>query len=77
MLVALACVGMFLPQATVSAGEQSGALEDAMQRAIDLMDNSIKLSGKIKGALAYPGFLMFMTVTMTIGIADVAGFFAN
>lgn len=52
----------------VSAGEQSGALEDAMQRAIDLMDNSIKLSGKIKGALAYPGFLMFMTVSMTIGI---------
>ena len=52
----------------VSAGEQSGALEDALQRAIDLMDNSIKLNGKIKGALAYPGFLMFMTVTMTIGI---------
>lgn len=52
----------------VSAGEQSGALEDALQRAIDLMDSSIKLNGKIKAALAYPGFLMFMTVTMTVGI---------
>ena len=52
----------------VSAGEQSGALEDALQRSIDLMDNSIKLNGKIKGALAYPGFLLFMTTVMTVGI---------
>ena len=52
----------------VAAGEQSGALDEALQRSIQLLDNQIVLGGKIRGALMYPGFLMFMTFVMTTGI---------
>jgi len=50
------------------AGEQAGNLDEALDRSIELLDNQIKLSGKIKGALAYPVFLLFMTAIMTTGI---------
>jgi type IV pilus assembly protein PilC len=52
----------------VAAGEQAGALDEALDRSIELLDNQIKLGGKIKAALTYPGFLMFMTAIMTTGI---------
>jgi len=52
----------------VAAGEQAGALDESLDRSIELLDNQIKLGGKIKGALTYPAFLMFMTVVMTTGI---------
>ena len=52
----------------VAAGEQAGALDEALNRSIELLDNQIKLGGKIKAALTYPGFLMFMTAIMTTGI---------
>lgn len=51
-----------------AAGEQSGALDEALQRSIQLLDNQITLGGKIKGAMMYPGFLLFMTFVMTTGI---------
>lgn len=50
------------------AGEQAGNLDEALDRSIELLDNQIKLGGKIKGALAYPVFLLFMTAVMTTGI---------
>ncbi|MDA1260513.1 MAG: type II secretion system F family protein [Planctomycetota bacterium] len=52
----------------LSAGEQAGNLDEALDRSIELLDNQIKLGGKIKGALAYPGFLLAMTGIMTTGI---------
>lgn len=52
----------------LSAGEQAGNLDEALDRSIELLDNQIKLGGKIKGALAYPGFLLAMTAIMTTGI---------
>lgn len=52
----------------IGAGEQSGALDESLQRSIELLDGQITLGGKIRGALMYPGFLMFMTVVMTTGI---------
>ena len=52
----------------VHAGEQAGALDESLERAIQLLDNQIRLGSKIKGALAYPGFLLFMTTVMTTGI---------
>lgn len=52
----------------LSAGEQAGNLDEALDRSIMLLDNQIKLGGKIKGALAYPGFLLLMTSIMTTGI---------
>lgn len=50
------------------AGEQAGNMDEALDRSIELLDNQIKLAGKIKGALAYPVFLLFMTAVMTTGI---------
>jgi len=50
------------------AGEQAGNMDEALDRAIELLDNQIKLGGKIKGALAYPVFLLIMTGVMTTGI---------
>jgi type II secretory pathway component PulF len=61
------CFPMYVVHLT-AAGEQSGALDEALQRSIQLLDNQIVLGGKIKGALMYPGFLMFMTFVMTTGI---------
>lgn len=52
----------------IAAGERAGALDDSLDRSIELLDKQIKLSGKIKGALAYPGFLLLMTAVMTAGI---------
>lgn len=52
----------------LSAGEQAGNLDEALDRSVELLDNQIKLGGKIKGALAYPCFLLFMTAVMTTGI---------
>lgn len=51
-----------------AAGEQSGALDEALQRSIKLLDSQIVLGGKIKGALMYPGFLLMTTFVMTTGI---------
>lgn len=52
----------------VAAGEQAGALDDALDRCVELLDKQIRLGGKIKGALAYPGFLVALTFVMTTGI---------
>lgn len=52
----------------LAAGEQAGALEDALGRAIELLDKQIRITSKVRGALAYPGFLIVMTVVMTTGI---------
>lgn len=52
----------------LAAGEQAGALDESLGRSIELLTNQIELGAKIKAALTYPGFLMFMTFTMTLGI---------
>jgi len=52
----------------LAAGEKAGALDESLARAAELLDRQIQLGGKIKGALAYPGFLLGMTVVMTTGI---------
>jgi len=52
----------------LAAGEKAGALDESLTRAAELLDRQIQLGGKIKGALAYPGFLLGMTVVMTTGI---------
>jgi type II secretory pathway component PulF len=35
---------------------------------VELLRKQIELAGKIRGALAYPGFLLCMTAAMTTGI---------
>ncbi|MCH2111796.1 MAG: type II secretion system F family protein [Planctomycetes bacterium] len=52
----------------LAAGERAGALDESLSRSAELLDKQIRLGGKIRGALAYPGFLLAMTAVMTLGI---------
>ncbi len=52
----------------IAAGEKSGALDEALRRAAEMKSRQIQMSGKIRGALAYPCFLLTLTVIMTVGI---------
>jgi type II secretory pathway component PulF len=52
----------------LAAGERAGALDEALERAVQLVRKQMALRGKIAGALAYPAFLLFFTATITTGI---------
>ena len=52
----------------LAAGERAGALDEALDRAVELVQKQMSLRGKIIGALAYPIFLLFFTTIITIGI---------
>ncbi|MDP6850146.1 MAG: type II secretion system F family protein [Planctomycetota bacterium] len=52
----------------LAAGERAGAMDESIGRAVELQEKQIKLTGKIRAALAYPSFLLGMTFVMTIGI---------
>jgi type IV pilus assembly protein PilC len=44
--------------ASLLAGEQSGALDDVLLRFVDYLRRSVGVSRKLRGALAYPAFLL-------------------
>ena len=48
----------------VSAGEQSGNLDEVLQRLAQYMDNMLRLMRKIRSALAYPAILVLVTVAV-------------
>jgi type IV pilus assembly protein PilC len=48
----------------VSAGEQSGNLDEVLQRLAQYMDNMLRLMRKIRSALTYPGILVLVTVAV-------------
>jgi type IV pilus assembly protein PilC len=48
----------------VSAGEQSGNLDDVLKRLAQYMDNLLRLMRKIRSALAYPAVLVLVTVAV-------------
>src|SRR5690349_2425552 len=50
--------------ASILAGERSGALDDVLSRYVTYMRRSVALRRKIRGALAYPSFLLFASVCM-------------
>jgi len=52
----------------LAAGERAGALDEALERAVELVRKQMSLRGKIIGALAYPCFLLFFTAAITTGI---------
>ena len=52
--------------ASILAGERSGALDDVLTRYVDYMRRSVGLRRKIRGALAYPAFLLFACLGMVI-----------
>ena len=52
--------------ASILAGEQSGALDSVLERFVTYLKRSVALSRKLRGALAYPAFLL---ITATLMVA--------
>lgn len=66
---AFASQGAMFPRiytASILAGERSGALDDVLSRYVSYMRRSVGLRRKIRGALAYPTFLLFACLGMVI-----------
>src|SRR5215475_10374021 len=49
---------------SIIAGERSGALDDVLSRYVTYMRRNVALRRKIRGALAYPMFLLFASACM-------------
>ncbi len=58
--------------ASILAGEKSGALDEVLSRYVDYLKRSVAVSRKLRGALAYPMFLLaaatFMVAFLTLYI---------
>ncbi len=50
--------------ASILAGEQSGALDDVLARFVTYLKRSVGVSRKLRGALAYPAFLLVAATMM-------------
>src|ERR1041385_6548565 len=64
---AFASQGSLFPRiytASILAGERSGALDDVLSRYVTYMRRNVALRRKIRGALAYPMFLLFASGCM-------------
>ena len=64
---AFAAQGGIFPRiytASILAGERSGALDDVLSRYVTYMRRNVALRRKIRGALAYPSFLLFASFCM-------------
>jgi type IV pilus assembly protein PilC len=60
--------GMFprIYTASILAGERSGALDEVLSRYVSYMRRSVGLRRKIRGALAYPCFLLIACLGMVV-----------
>src|SRR5437762_3486342 len=66
---AFAAQGATFPRiytASILAGERSGALDEVLSRYVNYMRRSVGLRRKIRGALAYPMFLLIACLGMVI-----------
>ena len=66
---AFAAQGATFPRiytASILAGERSGALDEVLSRYVTYMRRSVGLRRKIRGALAYPAFLLLACLGMVI-----------
>src|SRR5204863_761809 len=64
---AFASQGSIFPRiytASILAGERSGALDEVLSRYVTYMRRNVALRRKIRGALAYPMFLLFASACM-------------
>src|SRR6266852_9445255 len=64
---AFAAQGGIFPRiytASILAGERSGALDEVLSRYVTYMRRNVALRRKIRGALAYPLFLLFASACM-------------
>ena len=50
--------------ASILAGEKSGALDDVLARFVEYLKRSVGVSRKLRGALAYPAFLLLAAFIM-------------
>ncbi|CAN5403803.1 type II secretion system F family protein [soil metagenome] len=50
--------------ASILAGEQSGALDEVLSRFVTYLKRSVGVSRKLRGALAYPAFLLLAALIM-------------
>lgn len=50
--------------ASILAGERSGALDETLSRFVDYLKRSVAISRKLRGALAYPAFLLIAAAGM-------------
>jgi type IV pilus assembly protein PilC len=50
--------------ASLLSGEKSGALDDVLSRYVDYLKRSVGVSRKLRGALAYPAFLLTAATLM-------------
>ena len=58
--------GMFpkIYTASLLSGEKSGALDDVLARYVDYLKRAVGISRKLRGALAYPAFLLVAATLM-------------
>jgi type IV pilus assembly protein PilC len=66
---AFAAQGAIFPRiytASILAGERSGALDEVLSRYVTYMRRSVALRRKIRGALAYPMFLLIASLGMVV-----------
>ena len=58
--------GTFPPiyTASILSGEQSGALDDVLARYVEYLKRSVGVARKLRGALAYPAFLLIAATAM-------------
>src|SRR5438128_3132719 len=66
---AFAAQGAIFPRiytASILAGERSGALDEVLSRYVSYMRRSVGLRRKIRGALAYPMFLLIASLGMVV-----------
>lgn len=85
---AFASQGSIFPRiytASILAGERSGALDEVLLRYVNYMRRNVALRRKIRGALAYPMFLLlasagmvtFLTVYVVPRMSDLFSGFGN
>src|SRR3989442_1225341 len=73
---AFAAQGAIFPRiytASILAGERSGALDEVLSRYVSYMRRSVGLRRKIRGALAYPMFLLVASLGMVIFLTTFVG----
>ncbi len=52
----------------VKAGEEGGVLDEVLQRLATYIEKSVKLQGKIKGAMFYPVAVIIISILVIVGI---------
>src|ERR1043165_1510466 len=85
---AFAAQGPICPRiytASILAGERSGALDEVLSRYVNYMRRGVEIRRKIRGALAYPlfllaasfGMVMFLTVYVVPRMSELFSGFGN